>query len=48
MMRDGLYRIERINFCAGFVVKKGMVTKCAPILRKLIKYWIKVADRISD
>lgn len=45
---DGLYRVEAGHFVAGFVVEKGRVTECAPILRKRLAYWMKVAVRITD
>lgn len=38
-MRDGLYRVETTYLCAGFVVERGLITRCAPILRKRIAYW---------
>ncbi len=34
ILKDGLYRICNSFYCAGFVVKNGLVTECAPILRK--------------
>jgi hypothetical protein len=45
-VRDGLYRVCNPYLCAGFVVEKGRVTICAPILRKRITHWIKKADWI--
>lgn len=33
-MRDGLWRVELRDICAGFVVEGGRVTRCAPILRR--------------
>jgi hypothetical protein len=38
-MKDGLYQVTTDRFCAGFVVERGTVTECAPILRKRINYW---------
>ena len=46
-MRDGLYRVETSYLCAGFVVSRGVVIRCAPILRKKIDYWRTVATRIG-
>lgn len=34
ILKDGLYRICNSFYCAGFVVKNGLITDCAPILRK--------------
>jgi len=42
-MKDGLYQVKTSYLCAGFVVKNGTVTRCAPILRKRITYWITIA-----
>jgi len=38
-MRDGLYQVTTRYLCAGFVVRDGLVTHCAPILRKRLAYW---------
>lgn len=46
-MDDGLYRVVTSHFVAGFVMKDGRITVCAPILRKRIGYWMTVAKRIS-
>lgn len=43
---DGLYRVTTSYLCAGFVIKEGLVTHCAPILRKRLAYWMTVAKRI--
>jgi hypothetical protein len=42
-MKNGLYRVVTSYFCAGFVLDKGRVIACAPILRKRIEYWKTVA-----
>ncbi len=47
-MTDGLYRVTTSYLCAGFVIEKGRVTQCAPILRKKIDYWKTIAIRIGD
>lgn len=44
---DGLYQVDRYGICAGFVVENGMVTLCAPILRKKLYWWMTQARRIS-
>lgn len=44
-MRDGLYRVEWRGICAGFVVEGGRVTRCAPILRRKIAFWMNTANR---
>lgn len=47
-MRDGLYRVETSYLCAGFVVRGGRVTWCAPILWRRIEYWKRSATRVGD
>lgn len=47
-MNDGLYQVTTSYLCAGFVVENGRVTRCAPILRKRIAYWITVARRVRE
>ncbi len=32
-MRDGLYQVTNGSLCAGFEVRNGRITNCAPILR---------------
>jgi len=46
-MADGLYQVSTPYLCAGFVIRGGAVTRCAPILRKKITYWKLVAKRIG-
>jgi hypothetical protein len=46
-MRDGLYRVDTGYLCAGFVVERGKVVRCAPILRKRLAYWVTVAKWIA-
>lgn len=46
-LKDGFYRISRSNFTAGFEVRNGRVVACAPILRRLIKYWVTVAEPLK-
>jgi len=47
-MRDGLYVVNRDNITAAFVVRDGDVTVCAPILRKKLDYWKKIARWIPS
>jgi hypothetical protein len=47
MSADGLYRVTTAYLCAGFVVERGRVTRCAPILRRRLAYWRTVAERIA-
>jgi hypothetical protein len=47
-MTDGLYRVITSYLCAGFVIERGRVTLCAPILRRRLGYWMTVAARISE
>lgn len=42
-MRDGLYRVTTSYLCAGFVVERGQVTRCAPVLRRKLAYWTTLA-----
>lgn len=46
-MKDGLYEVVTPYMCAGFVIENGIVTQCAPILRKKIDYWEKIATLVS-
>ena len=45
-MKDGLYRVLNGDICAAFVVRKGEVTICAPVLRKRLDHWKEVAEFI--
>jgi hypothetical protein len=47
-VQDGLYQVTTRYLCAGFVVKGGKVVDCAPILRRKLGYWVKIAQRIGD
>jgi len=47
-MKDGIYQVKTKYLCAGFIVENGSITKCAPILRKKISYWITIAVWIGD
>lgn len=46
-MKDGLYQVTTSYFCAGFVVENGRVVRCAPILKRNIKYWMTKARFIT-
>lgn len=46
-MSDGLYRVVTPYLCAGFVIERGRVTLCAPILRRRLAYWMTRAERIG-
>ncbi len=46
-MRDGLYQVTTPFLCAGFIVRDGKVTVCAPILKKKINYWKHLAKKID-
>ncbi len=43
---DGLYRVETPQFCAGFVVEAGRITSCAPILRRKLGHWKRLATPV--
>lgn len=47
MLVDGLYRVTTSYLCAGFVVERGSITACAPILRKKLDYWMTIAERVD-
>lgn len=47
-MNDGVYQVTTPYLCAGFVVRNGQVTMCAPILKRKLPYWKTVAKRIGD
>jgi hypothetical protein len=42
-MRDGLWLVKARGIFAGFVIKDGMLVRCAPILRKRFDYWKTIA-----
>lgn len=42
-MRNGLYYVDTTYFFAGFVIQKGKVQECAPILRADINRWMRQA-----
>jgi hypothetical protein len=44
---DGLYRVTTGSLCAGFVVKGGVVTRIAPVLRRRFEYWWTIAVRVG-
>lgn len=46
-MTDGLYRVTTPYLCAGFVVERGRIVRCAPILRAKLAYWVRVAERVG-
>lgn len=46
-MPDGLYRVTTSYLCAGFVVEDGVVTLCAPILRRRMAYWKTIAKLVE-
>lgn len=47
MIPDGLYRVTTSYLCAGFVIEKGLITMCAPILQKRLSYWVTIAMRVN-
>lgn len=46
ILDDGLYRVTTNFLCAGFIVKDGVIVRCAPILKKRIEYWKKIAKAV--
>lgn len=47
-MIDGLYRVSTHYLCAGFIVRDGRVVHCAPILRKRLAHWARVAEWVCE
>lgn len=49
-MQDGLYQVTYKGLCAAFVVENGSVrlSRCAPVLRSRLAFWMTVAVRIGD
>jgi hypothetical protein len=47
-LTDGLYQVTYQRICAGFVIHRGRLIMCAPILRRRFEYWQRLARRISD
>jgi hypothetical protein len=46
-MEDGLYIVDFQGICAGFAIRDGKVAECAPILRKRIELWKKIAKKVD-
>lgn len=46
-MKDGLYQVTNPYLCAVFVIQNGKVKQCAPILRRKLGYWMKIAKFIA-
>lgn len=44
---DGLYQVTTTYLCAGFLIERGKVVLCAPILRRRLAFWLKIAKRVS-
>ncbi|HEX5145345.1 MAG TPA: SLOG family protein [Mycobacterium sp.] len=42
-LADGLYRVTRGTLCAGFEVRRGVVVACAPVLRRGLASWWRLA-----
>jgi hypothetical protein len=45
-LKDGLYRVEHGTITAAFVVRGGVITVCAPILRKNIEFFARKAKLV--
>jgi hypothetical protein len=46
MLPDGLYQVTTRYLCAGFIVERGKVTRCAPILKRALAFYARRAIRI--
>ncbi|MBV9489582.1 MAG: hypothetical protein JO069_07650 [Verrucomicrobia bacterium] len=44
---DGLYRVQTRAVCAGFEVRDGQLSVCAPILQRQLARWVPKAQRIA-
>lgn len=40
-LADGLYRVTRGGVCAGFIVERGAIVDCAPVLSRRIDWWVR-------
>jgi len=47
-MKDGLYQVTTGYLCAGYVIKAGIITLCAPILQKKFSYWQRIAKWVCE
>ena len=48
-LADGLYQVTHGQVCAGFIVHRGVVPLCAPILRAgLASWWRLAAEEVRD
>jgi hypothetical protein len=45
-LRDGCYIVDHGTIYAAFVVRRGKVTQCAPVLRKRFDYLVRFATWI--
>lgn len=46
-LENGLYRVDTKYFVAGFEVRDGEIINCAPILKRNIQKWLKIAKRVG-
>jgi hypothetical protein len=49
-MEDGLYQVTTKFWCAGFVIKNGRLSDCAPVFQKNSYWnvWKVLAKRVGD
>ncbi len=47
LLRDGVYQVKTRYCTAGFVIRCGKVTQCAPILQRRLAYYLTIATRIG-
>lgn len=47
-MKDGLYQVTTNYFCAGFIIRGGVLINCAPILKSHFNYWKTKAKYICE
>ena len=47
-MKDGLYQVRTKDVAAGFVILEGAIEACAPILKKNILFWMKLAKPVKE
>jgi hypothetical protein len=47
-LKDGIYEVRtKDNKVAGFVIRRGVIEACSPVLKKNILFWMKVAKLVA-
>jgi hypothetical protein len=45
VIADGLYIVDYKGISAAFVIEGGRVTRCAPVLRRRLEFWMTIGKR---